>query len=257
MLRVILTVAREGLVLLRRGKIFVPAAVILAIVIGFANLASDWSIADFNKILFDIGAFGFHMTGCFVAILWGTKVVTDSTEQGSLEIQLASPVSRTTWLVGRYLGLVAALAVLGFVFLVVWQLVMLMNSFGWMTMRQWSVFAILSVEWLIVAAIAILFASFCRPPVALFSSLCLWIAGLVSASIVATLAPDTPIFQKKFVEGFAWLWDLAQFNLVDLLHSDVFPNHVVLWTLGGYAFVRILLLLTLASLIFRRRDLVY
>src|SRR5690606_34381136 len=110
--KVVSVIAWETFVLLRRDKIFVPALVISLLISVLANLASDWSVEDFEKILFDIGFFGFQMTGSLVAIFWGAKIISDSRQEGSLEVQLAAPISRGSWIIGKYAGLCLCLVVL-------------------------------------------------------------------------------------------------------------------------------------------------
>ncbi len=53
--RTLSVISWETFVLLRRDKVFVPALVASLLISAFANLASDWSVEDFTKILFDIG----------------------------------------------------------------------------------------------------------------------------------------------------------------------------------------------------------
>src|SRR5271169_3241497 len=108
-LRAIRVIALETFLLLRRDRIFAPALVLGLAACALALLASDWSIEDFSKILYDVGYFGFQITGGLVALVWGTKTVGDSRQEGSLEVQLAAPISRFTWLIGKYLGLATCL----------------------------------------------------------------------------------------------------------------------------------------------------
>jgi len=256
MIRQTLVVASETFLLLRRGKIFLPALV-AGIMIGFiTNLASDWSVEDFRKILFDIGAFGYHITGAVVAIFWGTKIISDSRQEGAIEIRLAEPLHRGSWLVGNYLGLAAGLLSLAAVLLAVWQGLMLLNRFGWMDQNEIMVFAFLTLLWLIVGAVAIFFSSFTNSAVALFGSLCLWFVGLWTPSVAATANTDASPLATNLLNGMAWVWNLAQFNLSEqLVSKSLPPPEALLWlaVLGGST---ILLLLALATAVFSRRDLV-
>src|SRR5690606_2914998 len=139
-----------------------------------ANLASDWSVGDFTKILFDVGAFGYQITGSLVAIFWGTKLINDAQRDGSIELYLAAPIPRGVWLLGRFVGLCLSLIFLAVILLAFWQATMLLNDFELMTAKQFSVFGFMLLGWLVLAALSMFFASFCGQGVALFASISLW-----------------------------------------------------------------------------------
>lgn len=240
--------------LLRRDKIFTPFLISAIAISIFAQLASDWGVEEFNKILNDIGFFGFQMTGSFVALFWGIKMVSDSRTEGSIEVELAAPIERTTWLLGKYLGLTATLILLGALIVVSWQGMMLLNNFGWMQMTEWIAFAFTILAWAVLGALAILFGCLMRQTVALFVSLALWISGLCSTIVANTLHPDTPESTKRLVVGIARAWDLQQFNLVSSAVSGIpLPWNELGWRLA-YGVLLIAFILSIATVLFRRRD---
>ncbi len=256
-MRKLLAVTKETLLLLRRDKIFVPATIIGALTCGLAVLASDWGIEEFDKILFDIGAVGYHLTGVAVAMLWGTKAVSDSRAEGSLEVQLAAPVSRPVWLLGKFLGLSICMLMLGGILLAILQALMLTTNFGWMGQKHAIVFGLLTINWLVVAALAILFASFASANIALFCTLCIWLAGLVTAPVARSVSPKTPEYIRWVVEKISLVWDLQRFNMSYLgEYEAVIPSlHEIGWR-AGYGAAIILFAVIAACTIFSRRDLV-
>lgn len=255
-MRQLFAIAHETWILLRRDRIFVPFILMVILVTTIANLASDWAIEDFTKILFDFGAAGFHITGGLVAIMWGTKTLIDSRSQGAVETQLATPVSRATWLVGKYLGLASMLVALALVFIAVWQSVMAINKFGIMGKPELIMFGFLVVDWLIVAAMAVMFAALMSSAVALFSCAMLWVVGLSAPSIQLVMAPDADPTAKVIVGGLAKYWNLQQFVLSDYLNSPgVFPTAHDLEMRLLYAGCLIGIMLTAGAVGFSRRDL--
>jgi len=249
-------IARETFTLLRRDKIFAPFIIVTILVTAIANLASDWAIEDFTKILFDFGAFGYHVTGTLVAIMWGTKTLIDSRSQGSVETQLASPVSRPTWLIGKFLGLAFALLTLAVAFIAIWQLVMFLNRYGMMGKPEILMFAFLTLDWLVMGAVAICFASTMSSAVSLFAACTLWVVGMAAPSVAQLLSPETPLITRTLVEGIARFWNLQQFNLVDAVASlGSFPSPRDLEMRLGYGFCLIAVFLTIGSWSFSKRDL--
>ena len=254
MWKALFVTASTTFTLLRRDRIFTPFLISALAISIFAQLASDWGVEEFNKILNDIGFFGFQMTGSFVALFWGTKMVSDSRTEGSIEVELAAPIGRTTWLLGKYLGLAAALVLLGVIIVVGWQGMMLLNDFGWMKGTEWTAFGFTVLAWTVLGAVAVLFGCLVRQTVALFVSLALWITGLCSALVANTLHPDTPETTKRLVTGIARAWDLQQFNLVSSAVSGIpLPGEELGWRLA-YGVLLIVFVLSLASALFRRRD---
>jgi ABC-type transport system involved in multi-copper enzyme maturation permease subunit len=259
MIKALTTIALETFLLLRRDKVFFPAAVVGLAFAFFAGLASDWSIEDFSKILFDVGAFGYHITGGIVALFWGTKSISDSRQSGALEVQMSLPISRTIWLLGKYLGMCLALLFLSVILLVVWQYVMYTNRFGIMNDKHLIIFAFITLNWMVLAAVSMFFASFCTSAVALFNSSCLWVAGLMSPAIERTLSPQTPEFTRELIQTTSKVWNLQQFLLADyanILEIANFPGPENLMWRAIYGLSLIVLLMTSACFIFRNRDLV-
>ncbi len=256
MLNATFLIAAEQFTLLRRDKFFVPAFVISVGITLLANLAMDWTVEEFDKILYDIGYFGFQFTGCAVALLWGVKSVTDSRQEGSIEYELAAPISRTSWLLGKYLGLALGLVLFGAMLLAVWQGIMLVNGYGWMHLPQVNVFLFMVLGWLVVGALAICCSSFMGHAVAMFVSFSFWIVGLATSLVMHTLGPDTPVLTQFVVKGVTRLWDLQQFNLVDHALKASVTQMSELGYRAAYGGLLILSLMTVACLIFQRRDVI-
>lgn len=252
-LRVVTT---EAFTLLRRDRVFLPA-VIMTLVIGLvANGVSNWSIEEFSKVLYDFGFLGFQLIGGLVALFWGTKSITDTRQGGALETQLAWPIARSTWIVGKYLGLVLSLLLLAVFSLILWQSLMLLNDSGWMTPPALAAFGGLVLGWLVLGALGIFLGTMLSQAVATFAGILLWLLGLGSAVIANTLAPGTPEVSVRLVKAIARVWDLAQFNLVTLAIDGQLDSLQIheLWVRGAYGLLLILAMITAACIIFARRD---
>ncbi len=255
-MKALIAITKETFLRLRRDKIFSPAILVGLSLLGLSGLASYWGIEEFFKILYDLGTASFQLTGSTVAIFWGTKLIADSRQEGSLEVQLASPVSRSVWLLGKFFGLSLALTVLALIFLIGWQGVFWSYGIGWLSARDLLIFALLTMSWFVMGATSILFASFTSQGVALFCSGWSFLTGLVSAPIAQALAPETPAATRKLVETLASFWNLHLFNLSSLYtHSEPLSD-LFLLTRFSYGFLLIALSVSLACLLFQNRDLI-
>ncbi len=230
-IRSVLEIAHETLFLLRRGPIFVPALIFSIMVALFGTIASTWGVSEFRKILFDIGAFAFHFIGCIIAIVWSVKILAIARIEGSLEVQLASPVSRSSWLLGRFLGIFTSLLILGVFMLGIWQGVMFLTNFGWLRQEEFFALALQILGWGVVASIALFFATFCGLITALFSSFALWISGLLVEVVFEAVREDVGPSLKTFFHITKCVWNLENFNRTPSFILDHGLNYV------GWSFI--------------------
>lgn len=247
---------KESFLMLRRDRIFLPIIIAGLAIAVFANLASGWSMEDFEKILFDVGIAGFRMTGGIVSILWGVRLITDPLQDRSIELRIAAPQSRTTWLLARYTGLAFCLLLTGLGFAAVWQLLMAINNFGIMSnMQSWTL-GMLFLEWLVLGALGMLMGTLAGFSTALFVSIGAWLAGLIAPVVAATMDNSVEPLQRKMVQFIANTWNFQRFNLVDQLEAGVKTSNlndlIPRLTWGGAVLVACL---ALAAWVFQERDL--
>ncbi|MBI2602589.1 MAG: hypothetical protein HYW48_06000 [Deltaproteobacteria bacterium] len=240
---------------LRRGPVFLPVLFFGALISLFASLASSWGVAEFRKILFDVGSFGFHIAGNIVAMVWAAQTLAVARQDGTLEIQLASPVPRPLWITGRFLGLALAIIVLGCSMLAIWQASLLVTGFGWMTGAELAAFTLQGVGWLVVASMGLFFASFCGLVTTLFSSIAVFLAGLLTELVAETILSEGGAILAKIFQWFKTFWNLQHFNRT----PTFLEAHGSEYFLSGLAYGGFLIafFLTAASLIFSRREAVF
>ncbi len=253
-MRALSSVAWETFLRLRRDRIFLPAAIIGFGLLAFSGLASYRGVEEFFKILYDLGTASFLFTGATVAIFWGNKIIADSKQEGSLEVQLASPISRSVWLLGKFLGLLAGLICLALIFIAAWQGIYLGYGMGWIPGKDILIFSLLTVVWIVMGAVSIFFSSLAQSAIALFCSIWMFVAGLLSAPIMQALAPDTPPMTRKAVEILAGIWNLHSFNLGSYGAAPAFVGRMEILQRLGYGCLLVGLLLSLSCFFFQRRD---
>jgi ABC-type transport system involved in multi-copper enzyme maturation permease subunit len=252
---VFLALIANSFLRLRRDKLFYPAIFVALILFVFASLASDWMIEDVRKALFDLGFFTFHLTGGIIAIFWGIKLISDSATDGSIEVQLALPVGRSTWFVGNFLGLALALVFIGVLLAGIWQAVIYSFGFGLMSQAELVAIGFLLVLWIILAALTTFLAVFTSQGVTLFGSLIAWIVGLASYPVSKIVTPDTPHAMKTLIDAVAYIWDLRQFNLAEFVFEQTWslPQEMAVAKLT-YGGILIVIFVSLGCFVFSRRD---
>ena len=165
-----------------------------------------------------------------------------------------APISRTSWLLGKYLGLALTTLLLGVLLLVVWQLAMILGDYGTLSAGQLTVYLLMILGWLVLLALALFFSVLMRFSMALFVGVGAWLVGLTSASVAGALTPETPPAAQVIVRALARGWDLQAFNLVDQVLETSVLSPAALLNHVSYGLILIALLLTGAVLVSQRGD---
>ena len=247
---------KESFLFLRRDRIFFPMLMVGLAITYFANLASSWTFEDWDKVLFDIGLAGFRLTGGMVAILWGVRMISDPMQDRSIELRIAAPSARYTWILARYIGLAACLVIMGALFIVAWQSLMILNNFGKMSnLQSWSL-GLVVCEWLVLGSLGMLAATITNFSSAIFMTIAAWITGLVAPIVAATLSAETEPFHRQFIEFLANVWNFQRFNMIDRLEADQvtiqLDDLIARLSWGGSVLIGCLIL---AAWIFQKKDL--
>lgn len=251
----IVYIAKETFTILRRDRVFLPAVFVGISLLALTGIASYWGIEEFRKILYDLGAMFFQLTGYSIAIFWGTKILNDSKQEGSIEWQLSAPVARINWLLGRFLGLSFALFLIASFMLFTWQMIYMAYGMGVIQLKTILIFSFLTLSWLLMASVATLFASVTSSAIALFSSFWLMLLGLISQPVMQALSPETPESMKAIVRSVAGVWNLHAFNTSGLAASSEYLSQNQMLDLLAYGLLLIGLVLSLACIVFQKRDL--
>jgi ABC-type transport system involved in multi-copper enzyme maturation permease subunit len=247
---------KEAYLILKRDKIFLAAIVAGLFIALFANSASAWTIEEFEKILFDIGTAGFRLTGGALALLWGIRSITDPLSDRSIELRIASPMARFVWILSRFTGLSICLLVIGVIFAGLWQIIMYLNQFGTMdNLQSWSL-AMLVVEWLVLGSIGILLGTLSSFSIAVFAGVGLWVVGLISPLVAATLSAEMEPSQRKTIEWLATTWNFQRFNLMEQIEAGSHTVSTVdILTRLGWAGSVLIGTMVLACWVFQEKDL--
>ncbi|MCX6116535.1 MAG: ABC transporter permease subunit [Proteobacteria bacterium] len=206
---------REAFIWLRRDKIFGPILMAGVVISLFANIASNWTIEEFSRILFDVGIAGFRITGGLIAILWGSRMIHDAIAERSLDPRLASPISRNTWYLARYCALATVLFIMGLAYFLAWQVIMHLNGQGLTSHIQNWAFGMLFFEWLILAALSMLLATLSGFGMSLFSTTALWIIGIFAPLVAASKDIQLDPLQAVVINLFSSIWNFHRFNILD------------------------------------------
>ena len=247
----------------------VPYSMVMFAVLMMAAsyLISQMAAGQDLKIIKDLGLAALSIFGLLIAVFIGIGLVSKEVEKKSVFGLLTKPVTRTQFILGKYLGLVATLVVNLTVMTVAYYLVLFYMDMttsatlkaGWpapaVDPRLLIAIVLIVAELALVTALALFFSTFSSPLLSALLTIGLWVAGHFNG--------DLRQFENVMdVKPVAWLArglyyvlpNLAPFNVkAEVVYGiPVAASHVAYTLL--YAAIYSGVLVTAAAAIFRRRD---
>lgn len=244
-----------------RNRVF-ASLVLFAIGLLIVTMAiSAASLHEEVRLMKDVGLFLISTFSAMLCVFVGASLVYKEIERKTIYTLLPKPIHRWQFLLGKYLGVVAMMAVQTAVMglALASQFWLLEEKFSFvMVQAVWLIF----VEVLVVSAVAVLFSSFSTPFLSGMLTLGVFTVGRF-ADRLATLefkaAPDQSQAALDQAAGFAhavaWVApDLSMYNVTAyVVYDTTLPDGFVLHATGAGALYATLCLL-LAAVLFSRRD---
>jgi len=238
-----------------RSKLLYNLLIFAVLLIGGSLFVAQLTIGQWDRIILDMGLAAIQVSGLLISVLIGVSLLAGEIDKRTLYPTLARPIARSTFLLGRYLGLGAILATN--------VAVMLGCLAGVLDLAGYSITAItvqacvlILVELLLMAAFALFFSSFTTPVLAAAFSLSTFLIGHLLGDL-KNFGSRSHSELAQAVTGFAYrlLPDLELLNLKSQAASQL-PVEAAVVRLGvlyGLAYAG--LVLAAAVLLFRSRDL--
>ena len=237
-----------------RNKIYYLLVFFGIVFILLSRLVSILTIGDTAKVIKDVGLASIHFFTVLVAIFTGINLVYKEIEKKTIYNIISKPISRSSFILGKFLGLaftlLVALVAMGLIFSL--YILIFIGSLDPLILIY---FLYLYMELLIVTAISIVFSSFSTPILSSIFTLCLYIIGQIIWTY-NLFKSKIPSALSKIVADFIYhiLPNFHKFNIKNELVLNVKPEINLLATMG-YAACYISALLALAIFIFSRKEL--
>lgn len=221
----------------------------------FGSKALGWiSIGQDIKIVKDIALGATSIFGILIAIFVGTSLIYKEIDKRTLYTILSQPMHRYEFVVGKYLGLMALLAVVTAIMAAVSSVYILLLG-GSLTTTYFL--AILLIYWklMLITAFAILLSAMTSP-----------ILGAIIVFSVAVFGHATEVFRdlppqfdgtfaKSVLEAAYYVIpNLSNFDIAREAANDVAVSGAyVVWAMS-YGLMYTIMLLILAALAFQEKD---
>ncbi len=188
---VVLALARHTFLDALRERAFYVLVLFGAVLLGASRLLSPLALGEGRRVTLDLGLGLTALCGFMLIALLGTRMVHKEIERKTILVILAKPVRRVEFLLGKFLGLVAVLALsLGIMILLLGGVLLLSGYAVDASLGVAGLYAFL--ELVIVAALAMVLTAFTSPVLAAFFLVGLYIVGHLATSLtdLASMMPD-------------------------------------------------------------------
>jgi ABC-type transport system involved in multi-copper enzyme maturation permease subunit len=237
-----------------RDRILYLLLFIAFISLVFSRLLALITVGDRVKIITDVGLATLSLFGALMAILMGTGLVYKEIDKKTVYTLLSKPIHRYQFLLGKFFGLILTLFVMLFLMSLIFIVILLLHSGG----IEWGIllaFLFIFLEMCLITAVALLFSCFSTPILSSIFSLSFYLIGHVSWGLETLIDKLKPGLGRTLVKiVYLVIPDLENFNFkTEIVHGLPIPPQVFLYA-TGYGLMYTLFVLTIAILIFRRRD---
>jgi ABC-type transport system involved in multi-copper enzyme maturation permease subunit len=250
----LLVIARAATREAVRSRLFVSLLVLYGVLLVGGAIVDASTVGESGRVYHDLAQAALGVSGSMVAVFVGIHLLATDIERKTLHLVLARPVTRAELVLGKYLGLATVLL---FNCAVATALYFVVGAGGAGTAPTFAkVVALLALglEFLVVGAVATLFAALTTTPTtAAVYSVLFFVVGRLGQSM-GELAERFPqsIYRDVSAALLHVLPDLTRF---DLDPQVPLPGVTGLLWLVLYAGLWCAALLALAAFVFGRRDL--
>jgi Cu-processing system permease protein len=237
-----------------RNKLLYTLLFFAVIVIAIAVLIASLSYVEGQRIIQDVGIAAIRLFSVGIAVFVGIGLIHGEVERRTIYTILSKPVSRSEFLVGKFVGLVLTVWI-QLAFMAIAFVIVSLATGAPLTVGHAQALLAFAMELVLIVAIATLFSSFTTPMLASLFTLGIYLAGHLSRDLLALgQQSENPDFTIVASWMYRLLPDLESFNLsIQAVHGlPIGSDEVVLPILYGIGYSTILLIA--AASIFRRRD---
>ena len=219
------------------------------------RLLPEISVGADGKIFLDLGLAATSLLGAIVAIFVGTGLINKEIEKKTVLVLIPKPISRTEFIVGKHLGLSAVLAAMIAIMTVIYLAMLYWAKIPFSLSSILLSQAFLFLELAVLTAVAILFGVFTSSILATLFSFGIYFMGHISKDLLKlgaiTKNDNIETLTKSL---YLVLPNLERFNLKNDAVYGLLPASSELFSTLLYGILYIILLLTIANLIFARRQ---
>jgi ABC-type transport system involved in multi-copper enzyme maturation permease subunit len=246
-----------------RNKVLAILVLFAVGLMAFSLVLGQLSLHEEVRIIKDLGLAGISLFGVVIALFLGVNLLSKELDRKTVYAIIPKPLHRHEFLLGKYLGLaVTMIALVALMSLVLAGFLAVQGGSHGLVMVRAEL--LITLELLLLLAVAMLFSSFSSPWLSAMFAASLWVIGrntaeleafagspaldgTPGATVLELLLALLPDFRMFYVSG-------ANFDDAVVSVHEGFVSWAYVGSAAVYAGAYAGLCLLLAVLLFRRRD---
>lgn len=237
-----------------RHKVFYLLVVLGITTALSSQVISMLTIGDKEKVLKDVGLASIDFFSILIAVFTGINLVYKEIDKRTIYNILSKPISRGSFILGKFFGLALTLLVALTAMVTIFFLFLALST-GNMDLRLLIYFFLLYLELLIITAISLVFSSFSTPILSSIFTISLYLIGTVTWTFQLFKQHLTQPFEKVVAYLFYYLLpNLEKFNIKNSIVMKTELDSYLVTNSILYAVVYTSALLVLAIFIFNKRE---
>lgn len=238
-----------------RDRVLYLAALFGGVLLLAVVLLSEVSAGTENKITLDVGMAAIVLFGLVVTVFLSTALVNKEIEKRTALVLMAKPMSRTEFIVGKHLGLVAVVGILVGLMTAILFAVLSWKQFDYPTSSLAVAAVYILLELSLLTAAGILFGVLTNSLIATLLTFAVYFMGHFSPNLVVLSKSMQNPTVKHLIQALYLVFpDLSRLDLKNEAVYGLLPPPHVLLANAGYGLVYTILLLSIAVWIFSFRE---
>jgi ABC-type transport system involved in multi-copper enzyme maturation permease subunit len=248
-------VAGNGFREVIRERILYAIGLYALVMLAASRHLPEVSAGAHSKIIMDMGTTLAAVLGVAVTILIGSGLVNKEIDKRTIYVLLAKPVSTSEYIVGKHLGLCAAIGLLSLGMTIANYIVLIVAKVPYSFAAIGFSHVFLFLELCIIASAALMFGVFTSSLLAALMSFVLYCMGHLSESMVklskVTRSSD---FDRLADAIFLAVPDLSRYNLKNVATYGTIPSGSDIILNIGVAGLWVGIFLLVATIVFSRKQ---
>ena len=237
-----------------RDKILYNLLFFALFLIGGSVVLGDLTIMEHRKIITDMGLAAINLVGVIIAVFVGIGLVSKEIERRTVYTIMARPITRTQFLLGKYLGLALTLGINIAIMLAVFLVTL------WMTettihLALLQAVQLIFIELLLVTALALFFSTFSSSTLSAIMTLAFFVIGHLTTDLKGLAEKSQNETVGAVMTALYYLCpNLEVLNVKGQAARGVMIDPSYQALASAYGLLYTAMLIVAACVIFQRRD---
>lgn len=237
-----------------RDKILYNLLLFAGLLIGLSVMLADLTITEHHKMIADMGLGAINLIGVVIAIFVGISLVNKEIERRTVYTIMARPISRASFILGKYTGLTLTLFINTMIMMAIFLLTVWFYRMP-MTISLFQAVQLIFVELLVVTAIALFFSTFSSSTLSAILTLGFYVIGHLTVDLKGLAGKSESEAAKAVATCVYYAFpNLEMLNIKGqaAVGIPVGFDYLMLATLYGLVYAAVIIMG--ACLVFARRD---